>query len=300
MKFDLNLFVVFDTIYTEGNITKAALALNLSQPAVSHALAKLRNHFDDNLFVRQGKEMRPTLVAKNVIADVRESLYQLQKCLAPSNQFVPITSRENFTISLHDWLEPTYLPRLMQNIIKDAPYSNLRSIRRIRRRELEVKLASGKVDLAVDVLLPVKDNIIHTQLTWEELVVVACNSHSVLKHRLDLEQYLSQSHVLVSSRSSGPSIEDFELSRIGLHRKVVLRCQNALSACRTIIGNDLLLTLPKSAAKMYSEILDIKIFPLPVTLPSIGSHLYWHINADNDPANKWLRNKIIATVAYTN
>ena len=78
MKIDLNLFIVFDAIYCEGNITKAALALNLSQPAVSHSLGKLRNYFDDPLFVRQGNQMRPTAVANNLIADVREALNHLQ------------------------------------------------------------------------------------------------------------------------------------------------------------------------------------------------------------------------------
>ena len=81
MKIDLNLFVVFDAIYCEGNITKAASTLNLSQPAVSHSLRKLRRQFDDPLFVRHGNEMRPTAVARNVIADVRESLHMLKICL---------------------------------------------------------------------------------------------------------------------------------------------------------------------------------------------------------------------------
>ena len=87
MKIDLNLFVVFEAIYCEGNISKAASALNLSQPAVSHSLAKLRDHFDDKLFIRQGNQMRPTALAKNVIGDVREALHQLQTSLYQSQNF---------------------------------------------------------------------------------------------------------------------------------------------------------------------------------------------------------------------
>lgn len=101
MKVDLNLFIVFDAIYCEGNITKAALSLNLSQPVVSHSLGTLRNHFDDPLFVRQGNEMRPIPVANNVIADVRDDLYQLQVCLVQSRQFEPLTSCKNFTLSIY-------------------------------------------------------------------------------------------------------------------------------------------------------------------------------------------------------
>jgi len=297
MKVDLNLFVVFEAIYCEGNITKAGSALNLSQPAVSHSLSKLRDHFDDPLFVRQGNEMRPTAVANNVVADVREALHQLQVCLAQSRQFEPSVSRKNFNISLHGALEASYLPPLMQRITREAPLINLQSSRRVNRNELENKLASGDIDLAIDTLLPVSDNILHTKLGQNELVVLARKNHPKAKSTLDLEMYLAQDHVLVSSRSVGPSIEDFELGRLGLQRKVGLRCQHAFSACRVITGNNMLLTLTKTTAMMYAQLLNLVIFPLPVDLPDIDVHLYWHTNVDLDPANKWLRNKIILSTS---
>ena len=293
MKVDLNLFVVFDAIYCEGNITKAALTLHLSQPAVSHALAKLRRHFDDQLFIRQGNEMRPTAVAKNVIADVREALHQLRVCLVQSRQFEPMTSRKHFTLSLLGSLEATYLPLFMQTLIKESPLIHLKSVRRVRRSELENKLASGDIDLAIDTLIPVSDNILHIQLEQDQLVVVARKNHTAITQGLDLETYLNLEHILVSSRSSGPGLEDFELSRLGLHRKIALRCQHALAACRIIINSDMLLTMPKVAAKMYSEMLELDIFEMPVDLPGFDIHLYWHVNVDKDPANKWLRNKIV-------
>jgi len=299
MKIDLNLFVVFDAIFCEGNITKAASVLNLSQPAVSHSLGKLRTYFDDALFIRQGNEMRPTPVAKNVIADVREALHQLQVCLVQSRQFEPLTSRKNFTLSLHGSLEPYYLPVLMESLTKESPSINLRSNVRVRRTELENKLASGDIDLAIDALFPVSNNILHTQLEQDQLVVVARKDHPDLSKRLDLKTYLRLDHVLVSSRSSGPGLEDFELSRLGLHRNIALRCQHALAACRVIIGNDMLVTLPKILAQMYSEMLDISIVDMPVELTDIDVHLYWHVNVDKDPANKWLRNKMLMAASQT-
>ncbi len=293
MKIDLNLFVVFDAIYCEGNITKAASVLNLSQPAVSHSLGKLRNHFDDPLFIRQGNEMRPTPVAKNVIDDVREALHQLQVCLVQSRQFEPLTSRKSFSLSLHGSLEPYYLPILQEHLSVESPAIHLNSNKRVNRSELENKLASGDIDLAIDALLPVSSNICHTQLQRDQLVVVARKDHPALSTTLDLDTYLKLDHVLVSSRSTGPGLEDFELSRMGYHRKIALRCQQALSACKVILNNDMLLTLPKTAAQMYSEMLDIATHPMPVDLPEIGIHLYWHVNVDKEPANKWLRNKMI-------
>jgi len=292
MKIDLNLFVVFDAIYSEGNLTKAANVLNLSQPAVSHALARLRTNFDDALFTRQGNAMHPTAVAKNVIADVREALHQLQLTLVQSKQFDPSTTRKHCAISLHGSLEASYLPFLMAKISNEAPQINLTSTR-VRRSDLENKLASGDIDLAIDILLPVNENILHTQIEQDQLVVVAAKNHPLIKESLSLENYLTQTHILVSSRTAGPGIEDFELGRLGLQRKVGLRCQHYFSACRVVESSEMLLTLPESAAKMFAQTMTITLYPLPVDLPSIDVHLYWHMNVNKEPANKWLRNKIL-------
>jgi len=297
MKVDLNLFVVFDAIYCEGNITKAASALNLSQPAVSHALSKLRTQFGDHLFVRHGNEMRPTAVAKNVIADVRESLHKLQICLLQSKQFEPSTSRKKFSISMHGSLEASYLPALVKGISQDAPSILLQSSRRVHRNELENKLASGDFDVAIDALIPVSDNVMHTQIDNDELVVVARRGHPAIGKSLNLETYLRLQHVLVSSRSKGPGVEDYELGRLGMQRNIALRCQHTLGACQVIMSNDMILTVPKTSAVMYSKMLDIVIYPLPVKLPNIDMHLYWHENVDKEPANRWLRNKIFMASA---
>ena len=293
MKVDLNLFTVFEAIYCEGNITKAASMLNLSQPAVSHSLSKLRAHFNDQLFIRHGNEMRPTPVANNVIADVREALQQLKVCLVQSKQFDPTISRNHFNISLHGAMEASYLPPLFQELKKIAPNIHLQSSRRVNRNELETKLASGDFDLAIDALVPVGENIHHRQLGENKLVVLARKDHPNITHKLDLETYLAQEHVLVSSRTVGQSIEDYELARVGLQRKIFLRCQHAFSACRIIEQSDMLLTLTESTAKMYVDILDLVMLPLPVKLHEIDIHLYWHNNVDCDPANQWLRELLI-------
>jgi len=296
MRADLNLFTVFEAIYCEGNITKAAVVLNLSQPAVSHSLNKLRQQFDDPLFVRQGNEMRPTSVAKNVAADVREALHQLQVCLQQSKQFEPATSTKEFNIAIHSSIEAMLLPPLMTNIRAESPSINIKSIHRARRTELENKLASGDIDLALDILVPVSDNILHTQLDQNDLVVVSRSQHHSIKDNLDLPTYLALEHVVSSSRSTGQGIEDFFLGRYSVHRKIALRCQHTLAAIRVIAASDMLLTLPKNAALMYQKMLDIEIYPLPIELPNIDMHMYWHVNVDEDPANKWLRNKAIISI----
>ena len=295
MKIDLNLFIVFEAIYCEGNISKAASALNLSQPAVSHSLAKLRAHFDDKLFIRQGNQMKPTALAKNVIGDVREALHQLQGSLYQSQKFEPSTSRKYCTISMHTLLEASYLPLFADKLITASPNMNFTS-KRVRRSELENKLASGDIDLAIDILLPVSTNVKHKQLIKDRLVVVARENHPIFTGKLDLQRYLSQTHVIASARASGPSVEDFELGRLGIQRKVGLRCQHLLSACRVVATNNMLLTMPENSARMYKSLLPIRIAPMPVDLPPLDVHMYWHSNVDKDPANVWLRNSILSSI----
>ena len=291
MKIDLNLFTVFDAIYTEGNLTKAASVLNLTQPAVSHALTKLRHNFDDQLFIRKANKMVPTPIADNMIEDVRNALNQLQVTLQNSRSFLPLTAKKHFKLALHDSLEAYFLPILMNRITHASPNSSL-SCSRVRRNELENKLSSGEIDLAIDILLAVNNNIFHRQLRKDKLVVLASNKHPEIDSQINLDRYLKQKHVLVSSRTSGPGLEDFELSRLGLKRSVGLRCQHFFSACKVIEDSHMLLTLPETVADIFSQELNVNIFSLPIELPLIDVHLYWHKSADKDPANKWLRDEI--------
>jgi len=294
-KVDLNLFTVFEAIYREKSITKAASSLNLSQPAVSHSLAKLRTHFNDKLFVRQGDQMCPTAVANNVIDDVQAALQQLQISLSKAQIFDENTTSRHFKIAFHSTVESSYFPKLTQLILQAAPQVKLTSVR-IVRHDLYKKLTNGEIDLAVDVLLPPNPDICHSALEQDKLVVITCKNHQSIKHKLSLPTYLSQKHLLVSSRAQGSSIEDFELGRLGIQREVSLRCQHLFSASQIVANSQMLLTIPQSAARLFSKILPITIYPLPVKLPAIDIHLYWHKNAEQDPANKWLREKLLLAV----
>ena len=115
----------------------------------------------------------------------------------------------------------------------------------------------------------------------------------LITENLSLGDYLQAKHVVVSSRASGMSYEDFELSRIGLQRNVSYRCQQYFSAFQVMSQTDLLLTLPKSIAKIYQTRFPVKLFELPAELHGVDLQLYWHKKLDTDPANHWLRNQIL-------
>lgn len=294
-RIDLNLFTVFEAIYSEGSVTRASERLNLTQPAISHALGRLRQMFDDPLFVRQGHAMVATPLARGLIEPVRGALRELELTLNGVRAFDPGQASKRFNLALRDVLEATVLPPLMRRVRAEAPGIDIAATH-VDRRELEHELASGTIDGAIDVLLPLSADVRHTRIYRDATVVVARRGHPDIQRSIDLATYLKQDHVLASSRRRGPGIEDFELSRHGLERRVRLRCQHYFAACRVVSQTDLILTMPGRYARIANEQFDNQILPFPLEVPAFDVFLYWHANVDNDPANRWLREQVMASI----
>lgn len=291
-KVDLNLFVVFDAIYAEGGITRAARRLNLSQPAISHALGRLRAMFDDPLFTRRGGAMTPTPLARRAIEPVRQALQGLEVTLNKVDRFDPATAVKRFTVGMRNVAESVVVPALMRSIAGSAPRIDI-SIVRTERRELERELSAGTLDAAIDVLLPLPEEILRQRVDMEGLTVVARRRHPRVPARLDLDTYLAQEHILVSSRRRGLSAEDFELGRHNLRRRVRLRCQNYFAACSVVSETDLLLTMPRRYATILNAQFGNRLLPFPLAAPELGTYVYWHANSAGDPANAWLRQQLL-------
>src|SRR5262245_59979901 len=294
-KIDLNLFVVFDTIYAEGGITSAGRRLNLSQPAISHALGRLRDMFDDPLFTRNGHVMTPTPLARRLIEPVREALRGLEVTLTKVDRFDPSSASKRFIIGMRDALESAVLARFMRGIASTAPRIDI-SVVRSERRDLERELSAGTLDVALDVLLPLPEEIRRHRLEVEWLVVLARRRHPKLRAKLDLDPYLAQEHIAVSSRRRGLSAEDFELGRHNLRRRIRLRCQNYFAACRVVSETDLVLTMPTRYARILNTQFDNRLLPFPLKVPALDSYLYWHASAEADPANAWLRQQLLQSL----
>jgi DNA-binding transcriptional LysR family regulator len=294
---DLNLFVVLEAIYREGNITRAGLQLNLTRPAISHALKRLRDLLQDPLFVRQGPHMVPTPFTRNMIEEVRQALQILETNLSASHNFVPENSRRNFHLALWEYAEALILPSLLRRLTLAAPGMSI-TTSRVKRRDMETELASGSVDLAIEIPMTMSDRIRHQALLNEPFVVMARQGHPAIKGKLDLDTYLGQRHVQVSSRRYGPSLVDIELSRRGFRREIFLRSQHNHTACMVVSETDMLLTLPERHAQLLNIGLPNqeginRVYEFPLPTPRLEAHLYWHESVENDPANRWLREEIV-------
>jgi DNA-binding transcriptional LysR family regulator len=294
-RIDLNLLVVFDTIYSEGSITGASRRLNLSQPAISHALGRLRQTLDDPLFTRHGRLMSPTPLARSMIEPVRRSLQTIETTLTRGDRFAPGNAVKHFTVGLRDALEAAVLAALMRAVGRTAPRITISSAR-VERRELERELSAGTIDAAIDVLLPLPEEVRRQRLGTEWLAVVARRRHPKIGARLSVDTYLNLEHISVSSRRRGLSAEDFELGRHNLRRRIRLRCQSHFAACRVVSETDLILTMPQRHAGILNAKFGNRLLPFPLKVPAFDTYLYWHAAADGDPANAWLRQQLISAL----
>jgi DNA-binding transcriptional LysR family regulator len=296
---DLNLFVVLEAIYREGNLTRAGRQLKLTQPAMSHALKRLREMLKDPLFLREGANMVPTPFSRNMINEVRQALQILEVNLYENRNFDPAHTRRDFQIGFWELMEAGILPALVKVMSQAAPEISMTTAR-VKRREIEAELASGSLDLALDIPITISDNIKHQPLFSDRVVVMAREGHPIMAHELDLDTYLRQDHILVSSRRLGPSLVDAELNRKGRKRRIVLRCQHYYAACRVVGETDMLLTIPERYAQMLNSGFNHRVYPFPLkSLQQLEIHMYWHESADNDPPNRWLREQIKRVVDGT-
>ncbi|HEX3585850.1 MAG TPA: LysR substrate-binding domain-containing protein, partial [Candidatus Angelobacter sp.] len=178
-----------------------------------------------------------------------------------------------------------------------APEISITTLR-VKRREIEQELASGTLDLVLDIPITMSDNFRQAPLFSDRVVVMARKGHPAIRRELDLDTYLRQDHILVSSRRLGPSLVDAELNRAGRKRRIVLRCQHYFAACQVVSETDMLLTIPQHYAETLNAGFNNLLYPFPLkSLQQLEIHMYWHESTENDPPNRWLREQIKKVVA---
>jgi DNA-binding transcriptional LysR family regulator len=296
---DLNLFTIFAAIYEEGGITPASRRLHLSQPAVSHALARLRELLHDPLFERQGNRMIPTPRARAMAVAVGQSLSGLEDILERGSSVEAALSAKSFVVAIRESHEMALLPSLMQRMRSDAPLASL-SLVRIDRSDVEHDLQSGELDAAIDVALPLAAEIRRERLSAYPLWVMARSAHPTIQGILDLATYLEHEHILVTGRRHGNGYEDLALGRLGVARHIKVRCQQHAAACKLVSQSDLLLTLSQHQAELTNAHVGNQLLPFPAAAPPLEMYLYWHANLTDDFANQWLRAAIVEVMRGQN
>ena len=282
---DLNLFKVFIAIYQQQNLTRAAEALSVTQPAVSNALNRLRINFNDQLFIRTHLGMTPTPFSESIIERVQEAIQLLNSSLSSKELFEPANSKRRFSISMNDLMEGILLPKLIERIQKEAPNIILECFH-VGRPNLESELGKGSIDLALDVAMANSSSQLEMhKIESAPFVCVVRKDHPSIKDTLSMQEYLDLKHIVVSSRRKGLSYEDSVLKRLGHKRKIALRIPYYRVAPLIVEQSDLAITVPRSLVDDEK----FKVLQLPFDVSNLKLNLYWHKNTQDDPGIIWLR-----------
>lgn len=297
--FDLNLLLVFEMLMRERHVTRAAEKLHLSQPALSHALKRLREALDDPLLVRSGQGLQPTPRALALLPVVHQSLAALQAGLAPPATFAAATSTRRFTLATTDYFEEVMYPAFLSQLLRSAPGLSF-SIELITPDVLNEALEQRQVDMVVglDYQDTLPTGVIQTPWMDEELVCLVATDHVGVGEGVDLEQFAYQPHVELADISGlRPSSIDSCLVQHGLTRRVISKNLNYIAAARVVALTEAIMTLPRQMAERFVTMLPVRLVEPPKELPLLKMTLIQHGLYVNAPASVWLYNELVAFAA---
>lgn len=290
---DLNLLVVFDAIYAEGNISRAADRIGMSQPAMSNALGRLREALGDPLFERRGNGMEPTVRARQLVSPVRQALDVLQAGLSTGSQFDFKTAERAFSVATEDFGEVVIMPRLMNWLSSVAPSIQVR-IASERAAAGINETRRGRVDLALDYIPLENDELAVQQLMAETRVCVVRRDHPRVAEGMTIETYLSLPHIVLNRQIPGGAIVSRELARRGLVRRIAMEVPHYLSMPVILLQTDFVSTMPRRVAHVIAEHYGLKMVKLPLEVPDMPIYMSWNKSQTADPAHRWFRESIRA------
>lgn len=286
-RLDLNLLVLFYAVFTEQSVSAAAQRLGMSQSALSHGLARLRETFSDDLFVRSGLAMTPTQRAQELFEPIREILDKVQSRILPAVTFDPTKAARKFVIAGSDASEIVMLPSLVRQLSRRFPGCSIQMLR-LSNAEIPDALESGTVELAIG-SLPAKPQHLYEQVLYHhDYAVIAWSRHSRLQQSLNLDDYLRERHVVVTS-GTDEHLVSTTLGPNGWKRQVVTTVGGFLGLPWLLTDSEWIATVPTHVAHLFEKIFPIRCFSLPMQVPPYAITTHWHPRSHHDPGHRWMR-----------
>ena len=284
---DLHTLRLFSEIYETGSLSRTAIRLGLTQPAVSIALGRLRRRFDDALFVRVGNTMEATPQAEGMIQGIRSAIAALELTLAYRDEFDPARTDRLFRIAMTDIGQIVLLAQLLDAFALHAPHAQL-TITNITEQTPH-QLMTGELDVALGYVPQLNAGYFMQTFFREQFACLVKAEHPRIHDRLTMRQYQTESHIVVPTSGTGHFIVDRTLEEMQVVRKIAVRVPGHLGLA-TIVGHtEHICTLPRRAAMALAAGGAVKTFPVPFELPEYAVKLHWHERVDRDPGNRWLR-----------
>jgi DNA-binding transcriptional LysR family regulator len=288
-RLDLNLLVVFDAVMQERSATRAAEKLNMSQPAVSHALGRLRAALGDELFVRTPDGMEPTPQAERLAPSVRQALVDLRAALEGARPFEPQEVERSFTVTVNNYAALVIAPPLAAAVAREAPSVTL-DLRPSGTLDITERLDRGEIDLALGSLAAPGERFSDMRLLDDRFACVLRKGHPAIngKDSLEARDFAGLSHLEVSSTGEGTRFVDDGLAKLGLERRVSLHAP-LLATAGILAQSDMVAVLAERAARVFAAEAPLQVLPLPVASPSLTVAMLWHRRVEDDGAHRWLR-----------
>ncbi|MGR5065031.1 LysR family transcriptional regulator [Photobacterium sp. DNB22_13_2] len=292
---DLNLIPIFVAVFEEQSLSKAAVRMEVSQPAVSKGLKRLRDIYDDPLFHRNASGVEPTAFASDIYPALAASLKNFSSTLSASRGFDPKTSKRIFSIACVSVASYSVIPALIERVRMEAPNIAF-EIHPLFTEDMEADLRLQRYDLVID-MPPRGRSLLKSQVLYsEELSVVCCKHHPRLSDSITIEEFLNEDHVVVSRwHARGSLLNSDDIPELD-QRNIVVRAPGAVEMMPIIAGSDMIGILPKSTIESFSDRYAIKALPLP-----FGEDLYdlcaiWHPSRTSETSHRWLRQLLFKVV----
>lgn len=289
-RIDLNLLVVFEAIVAEASVSRAARRLHLSQPALSHALGRLREAFGDPILVRQGRAMEATPVALAALPEVRAILAQVGRLLSHGGRFDPATSERSVHIGASDHAAVTVLARVLPRIRLEAPSLRLRVLH-AGRSDAPALLRSGQLDLALGVFNTLTADLQSVPLLEEHYLCAVARGRGI-RPPATVVSYLAAEHLNVLVQGDALGLIDEALAVRGQARRIVLTVPHFAAAPALLAGSNMVYTGPESLLRRTGVASTLRIAAAPIELPPFRTQLAWSQRTEQDEGLRWLRDCI--------
>ena len=289
---DLNLLVVLDALLAEQNVSRAAERLNLTQPAISNSLARLRVHFNDDLLVKYGRRMVPTPLADRLREPVHDVLLQMQTIADTRPAFDPLTANRTFAIIASDYVAATLLAEAAIRLQTNAPNIGLVTLP-LTERNLD-SFSRGETDLLISPESAIDGGHRKRFLYREQFTCVAWRENDTIGDTIGLEEYLAQTHVIAAFDDQRMlSFDEAYLKAKGHVRRIGVILQSYTLLPLFVVGTNHLATVHSRIAQRFIETMPIKIVEPRIAFPVVNESLQWHRHIELDPANQWLRSFLL-------
>ena len=284
---DCKVLNVFLYIYKYKSVSVAAEHLGMNQPTVSNILNRVRQHYNDPLFLRIGNEMVPTELSKQLFPLISEALNKVETINNFNVAFDQATSQQQFTLAMTDVSHLVLLPKISQYLKTHAPNIRL-NVRQITT-ETTYQMANGEIDLALGFLTHLENGFYQQKLFEQYYVVIASKNHPRLNDvNITTEQYLKESHIDIDAGIGHYHIEN-ELLNLDLKRNILMRLPSYLGVGLVVQETDAIATVPYYLSEGLLSRGNLQIFNAPISFPTYAVKQYWHMSCHHKTSHQWLR-----------